>query len=56
MFERLDKADCVGKIFYLLGCDEFLNDINPFSHFIYNRRSEWKEFTKTFKKCTGTEI
>ena len=56
MFESLDKADCVGKIFYLVGCDDFLNDISPFSHFIYNRRSEWKELTKTFKKCTGTEI
>ena len=50
LFNKLDEPTHLGKFFYLVGADEWLKSINPFSHFIYNRSSEWFDFNKNYER------
>lgn len=50
LFNKIDEPAYVGKFIYLVGADEYLNSINPFSHFIYNRSDEWITFNLNYKR------
>lgn len=50
LFSKIDEPAYVGKFIYLVGADEYLNSINPFSHFIYNRSEEWITFNLNYKR------
>lgn len=50
LFSKIDEPAYVGKFIYLVGADEYLNSINPFSHFIYNRSEEWVTFNLNYKR------
>lgn len=50
LFNRLDEPGYTGKFFYLVGADDYLTLINPFSHYIYNKNEEWNTFNLNFKR------
>lgn len=50
LFSKIDEPAYVGKFIYLVGADQYLNSINPFSHFIYNRSEEWITFNLNYKR------
>jgi hypothetical protein len=56
LFKKIDEPAYLGKFVYLVGADEHLKSINPFSHYIYNRSSEWGDFNMNFKRVYGHDF
>lgn len=50
LFSKIDEPAYLSKFVYLVGADEYLNSINLFSHFIYNKSEEWSTFNLNFKR------
>ncbi len=50
LFNKINEPAYLGKFVYLIGADEYVNSINPFSHYIYNRSAEWNDFNLNFKR------
>lgn len=54
---RLDKDDCIGKIFYLVACKYLLYEkINYISHYTMSGRNEWGELNIWYKNIYGNSF
>ncbi len=53
LFTRLNKDDCIGKFFHLVGCSHLIDRISFVSHYITNTKSEFGELNIWYKKVYG---
>lgn len=49
LIDTFNKPDFNSLYFWLVGCDDLVKLINPFAHYIYNRKNEWSDFNKWFE-------